>query len=318
MALSFKKIMNERFLKLNLSHHLILCSMISLIIFSSCTQKISSVSDKSAAQIEATYQVLRDVPYGEDTQQIMDIYLSKDALSYRDKNYTIVFLHGGAFYLSDKSKEEKYIEPYLKKGLNVVNMNYRLKKGVAMATSDLSHALNFLNENNAIYPLNLQKVIVTGFSAGAQIATNVGLSQNNDSFPDQLDQEIEIKGIINFSGPVDDLDVIEKIFIDYDYELFSKAGKALFPTEGYASKEVVAVYEPISYFDENDPAIFLWHGGKDVQIPPPTFTAFTAKLRENKDVLTYIPDGKHSPSATELEEAYSLIFQFLDNLKTKE
>ena len=247
----------------------------------------------------------------------MDIYLSKDAKSYGKKNYTIVFLHGGAYYLSDKAAEEKYIEPYLKKGLNVVNMNYRLKRGIPLATSDLPNALHFLLEKNGEYNLNLRNIIVTGFSAGAQIATNVGLSQNNASYPDKLDNGLTITGVINFSGPVDDLDVIEKIFVDHDHELFSQAGKALFPSEGYEKKEVVSVYEPITYFDENDPSVFLWHGGKDDQIPLETFADFIAKLRKNKDFLCYIPNGKHSPTKAELEAAYDVVFQFLDGLKNK-
>ena len=77
---------------------------------------------------------------------------------------------------------------------------------------------------------------------------------------------IVIEGIINFSGPVDELDVIEKTFVDFDYELFSKAGKALFPSEGYVKKGVVAVYETLNYFDKNDLPFFLWHGGKNNQI----------------------------------------------------
>jgi acetyl esterase/lipase len=244
----------------------------------------------------------------------MDVYLSQDANAYGNKNYTVVFLHGGAYYLSDKTAEEKYIKPYLQKGLNVVNMNYRLKRGIPLATNDLSHALNFLNNNNDDYSLNLGNVIVTGFSAGGQIATNVGLSQNNASLPVQLNPEVNIVGIINISGPVDDLDLIEKIFIDFDYELFSLAGKALFPSEGYSSKAVVSVYEPITYFDESDPPIFLWHGGKDVQIPPETFSDFVAMLRENVDRLHFVAEGKHSPSADELKQAYDEIFRFLDKI----
>lgn len=297
-----------------MKYKLIFVASIYIMLLSSCSNDLSSIKDKTPEQIASIYQVLKDVSYGSDPEQKMDIYLSKTAQAYGKNNYTIVFLHGGAYYLSDKSAEERYIQPYLKKGLNVVNLNYRLKRGVELATSDLSNALNYVKSKNGDYHLNLKNIILTGFSAGAQIATNVGLAQNNPSFPDQLNNGIDIKGIINFSGPVDDLDVIEKIFIDFDNELFSKAGKALFSSDGYASKEVVSVYEPITYFDENDPPIFLWHGEMDVQIPAKTFAKFTSKLRENKDRLNNIPNGKHSPTQEELKVAYSKIFDFLDNL----
>ncbi|THH35609.1 alpha/beta hydrolase [Neolewinella litorea] len=297
-------------------HYGIPCWMVAaVILLSSCATRLASLPDQSASQIEASYTVYRNVAYGSDPEQVMDIYLSETAASYGKHNYTIVFLHGGAYYLSDKAKEEKYIEPYLRKGLNVVNLNYRLKRGIATATSDLPLALNFLQNQADAYSLELDRVIVTGFSAGAQIATNVGLSWNDPSYPDRLDPGTRIVGIINFSGPVDQLDVIERIFVDHEYELFSAAGKALFSGEGYADPEAVAIYEPVNYFDRRDPPVFLWHGGLDDQIPPDTFQAFTGKFRAGRDVLRFVPQGKHSPTDEELAAAYAEIFAFLDGLR---
>jgi acetyl esterase/lipase len=288
--------------------------LIFLILLSSCSKKLTSTVDLSATEKETVYKILKDVSYGSDAEQVMDIYLSQNAKSFGKHNYTIVFLHGGAYYLSDKSQEERYIEPYLKKGLNVVNLNYRLKRGIPLATSDLTNALNFLKANNADYSLNLGNVIVTGFSAGAHIATNVGLAQNNPEYPNKLDEGITITGIINFSGPVDGLDLIERIFSEHDYDLFSQAGEALFPPEDYESKENIAIYEPITYFDPNDPPIFLWQGALDDQVPPVTFEQFVLKMRKDKDVRIFIPDGKHSPNKEEFDKAYVEIFKFLDEL----
>ncbi|MEK6482037.1 alpha/beta hydrolase [Catalinimonas sp. 4WD22] len=266
------------------------------------------------AQQRTGYQVFEDIPYAEDREQKMDIYLPDKEKANGNKDFTIGFLHGGAYYASDKKREERYIEPYLKKGFNVVNLNYRLKRGIPLATSDLTHALNFLKARQSDYSLNLSGIIVTGFSAGAQICTNVALAQNNREFPETLDDGIDITGVINFSGPVGDLEFIEKIFIDHENESYSTAGKALFPAEGYASKEVLAVYEPATYFDDEDPPVFLWHGGMDDQIPPATFRQFVSMMREDKDFRMFIPDGKHSPNQEEFDEAYEEIFEFLQDL----
>ena len=297
-------------MKITTSYLLLIIS----IILSSCSKKLTSTLDLCAAEKEAVYKVLKDISYGADAEQTMDIYLSKKAKSFGKQNYTIVFLHGGAYYLSDKSKEERYIEPYLGKGLNVVNLNYRLKRGIPIATSDLTNALNFLKTNNADYGLNLDKVVVTGFSAGAHIASNVGFAQNNPEYPNKLDEGITITGIINFSGPVDGLDLIERIFSEHEYDLFSQAGKALFAPEEYESKENIAIYEPITYFDPNDPPIFLWQGALDDQVPPVTFEQFVIKMRKDKDLRMFVPDGKHSPNKEELEKAYIEIFKFLDGI----
>lgn len=276
------------------------------------SQKLTEVQDLSFEEQGNSYQILKDVSYGSDPEQNMDIYLSQKAKSFGKSNFTVVFLHGGGYYLSDKSQEERYIEPYLKKGLNVVNLNYRLKRGLPMASSDLTNTLNFLQADNTSNELNLENVIVTGFSAGAHIATNAGLAQNNPEYQNRLDKDITITGIINFSGPVDGLDVVERIFTEHPNEQYQAVGKALFSPEEYESKENLAVFEPITYFDANDPPVFLWHGGQDDQIPPVTFERFVPLLRNNKDFRIFIPEAKHSPTKEELEKAYIEVFRFLD------
>lgn len=175
--------------------------------------------------------------------------------------------------------------------------------------------LNFLKTNNSDYDLNLNNIIVTGFSAGAHIATNVGVSQNNAEYPSKLNNEIKITGIINFLVPVDGLDVVEKIFSDNENELFRDIGKALFPSnDSYELIEKIAIYEPMIYFDKNDPPIFLWQGGKDNQIPPETFEKFIPMCNKNKDFVIYKPNGLRSPNEEKLKNAFVEIFTFLDNL----
>jgi acetyl esterase/lipase len=282
-----------------------------------CKAQLSLINDKTAEQIYTLYTVTKDVAYGPDHEQRMDIYISGDARDLGKRNFTVVFCHGGGYYLSDKAREERYIQPYLSKGINVVNINYRLKKGIPTATEDLTHALNFLSKNSALYPLKMNRVIVTGFSAGGHISGNVGLSQNNPEYPHRLGKGISIVGVINFSGPVDGLDVVEKVFMDHELPIMKEIGNALFPsTTGYVTKEITSIYEPISYFDKKDPPFFLWYGGKDEQIPPTTFQKFVPLLNEDKgkNVVIFSPDGVHSPNEREFQDAYKEIFLFLDRL----
>lgn len=282
---------------------------------SSCAVQLATVADKTPAQVQAAYHVTKDVAYGTDKEQTLDLYLSPTASRLKHKNYTIVFLHGGGYYISDKSREERYIQPYLKKGMNVVNMNYRIKRGVPLATEDLTYALNFLRTNNATYHLNLDRVIVTGFSAGAHIASLVAVTANDPAYSPKLDPGIHIAGVVNFSGPVDGLDVVEQVFMRNEVPVMKAIGVALFPeTTDYAPKEYIRKYEPITYFDKNDPPFFIWQGGKDDQVPPVTFEKFVALLKQEpqKNEVLFVPEGQHSPNSTELATAYQAIFQFLD------
>lgn len=285
----------------------------------SCSSvKLASLPDISTEQLKTSYRTIKDEAYGADKEQKIDIYISNTAEKLKQKNFTIIFLHGGGYYLSDKTKEEKYIQPYLKKSLNVVNVNYRLKCGIPIATEDLTNVLNFLKANNDKYQLNLDKIVLTGFSAGGHIASNVGVAANNYDYPYPLNKGIKISAIINFSGPVDGLDVVEKVFVDNEIQLFKDVGNALFPSiNGYAPKDSLVKFEPITYLDKNDPSFFLWHGGQDDQIPPMTFTKFVDKLNndKNRNFVLFLANGKHDPTATELKEAYEQIFSFLDRIR---
>src|SRR4051812_5421351 len=94
---------------------LIYASFSLLISLNSCSIKLASTVDRTNEQINTIYKIRKDISYGSDKEQTMDIYISDDAKKLGSKNFTIVFVHGGGYYVSDKSEEEKYIEPYLKK-----------------------------------------------------------------------------------------------------------------------------------------------------------------------------------------------------------
>lgn len=275
---------------------------------------LSDIVDKSGEEIIDSYSILRDVQYGDDREQNMDIYLSKDA-KLLPRNYTIVFLHGGGFYFSDKAKEEQFVEPYLKKGLNVVNVNYRLRRGVASAVSDLPNALLLLKNKFASGELDLQNVVLAGFSAGAQIASVVGFGAGHQRFRYPLPSEIKIAAIVNIAGPVDKLEVVERGFQQHTDEPMRQMGDTMFPEyPGATPKEVLAEFEAISYFRWQAPAYFLWYGGNDDQIPSSTFTEFIKLLNPEKDQVLYSAESGHVPNSEELASIYPRIFRFLDRL----
>ncbi len=287
----------------------------------SCSVKPATVADKTPAQasapaqIQEAYVVTKDVPYGSDQQQTLDLYLPAAAAKRPAENYTLVFLHGGGYYLSDKAREERYIQPYLKKGVMVVNLNYRLKRGIPVASEDLTLALNFLAAHRDAYPLNLKRVVLSGFSAGAHIASLVAVTANDPTYPHPLAPGIRIAGVVNFSGPVGGLDVVETVFMNHPEPIMKEIGLALFPeTIGSAPLATTRQFEPLTYLDPRDPPFFIWHGGQDDQVPPGTFTRFVDQLRQDrkKNTVLLVPEGHHSPSASELTEAYKQIFEFLE------
>jgi acetyl esterase/lipase len=278
-----------------------------------------SVSAQGAAGHAAggTHVVHTDVPYGEHARQVMDVHLAGDAARLGERNFTIVFLHGGGFSFGDKSITGRYVTPFLQKGMNVVNMSYRIRQGVAVATEDLTNALNHLARNNHGYGLDLSNVVVGGFSAGAMIATTVGFSQHDPAYPFPLDPGIRITAILNFSGPVDRLDVLEEIFRSSADETWQLVGRNLFPSDPrFGREEMIEKFTPFTYLRDGVPPIFLSHGGLDDQVPPSTFARFVEALRNSSTYhrIVFYPEAGHSKRPQELDETFVELFRFLDGI----
>jgi acetyl esterase/lipase len=268
-----------------------------------------------------THVVHRDVAYGDHDRQLLDIHIARDAQHLGDRNYTIVFLHGGGFSFGDKSITGRYVTPFLEKGMNVVNMSYRIRQGVAVATEDLTNALNYLARHNDLYGLDLSNVVVGGFSAGAMIATTVGFAQDRPEYPFALNEGVRITGILNFSGPVDQLDTLEQIFRSSADESWQLVARNMFPPDPrFTREEMIEKFTPFSWLNDDVPPIFLSHGGLDDQVPPSTFTRFVAALTSSSVChrIVFYPEAGHSKRPQELNETFVQLFDFLAHLPTGE
>jgi acetyl esterase/lipase len=282
----------------------------------------TSASAQTGAEGAAgnTHIVHSDVPYGNHARQVMDIHLGREAARLGERNHTIVFLHGGGFSFGDKTDNGRYVTPFLLRDMNVVNMSYRIRQGVAVATEDLTNALNHLARNNHRYGLDLSNVIVGGFSAGAMIATTVGLSQNDPGYPFPLDPGIRITAILNFSGPVDRLAAIEEIFRSSADETWQLVGRNLFPADPrFTREEMIEKFTPFTYLRDGVPPIFLSHGGLDDQVPPSTFARFVESLRSSSTHhrIVFYAEAGHSKRPQELDETFIEVFRFLDGISRR-
>jgi acetyl esterase/lipase len=112
--------------------------------------------------------VKRDVPYGDQERQVLDIYAPKDA-----KNLPVVFwIHGGGWHMGDKSMVEDKPKLFLKRGLVFVSTNYRLLPKVEMQVlfRDVAKSIGWVHKNIAAHGGDPNRIFVMGHSAGAQLA----------------------------------------------------------------------------------------------------------------------------------------------------
>ncbi len=278
---------------------------------------LSSLQDLGDDSLENHYRIVRDEEYGPHERQKMDLYLADEVERLGSKDFTVVFLHGGAFSFGDKTDNQRYIQPFLRKGLNVVNLSYRVGEGIPVATEDLTLALNHLRGRSDEYGLRLDRLVVGGFSAGGQIGSTVGFSQGSPDYPFPLDEGIRIVGILNVSGPMDRLDVVHEIFASSERESWQLVARNLFPPGSpFDQGETVRTFTPFTHFSDDDPAFFLWYGGKDDQIPPTTFERFLQELARSQvqHRVLFEPQGGHSPTDAQLRNAFAEVFRFLDDI----
>ncbi|MDB4459319.1 alpha/beta hydrolase [bacterium] len=135
-----------------------------------------------ATDLVAEVKVDKDVSYGTDQRNVMDIYWDTD---YKDA--PIVFaIHGGSFKAGSKAYCSKDMQNlYMGKGCIVVSPNYRLKKAGSSITKDdcaldVAMAVAFIQTNAKKYGGDSSKIVSTGASAGGYISAKIAYNKKWD------------------------------------------------------------------------------------------------------------------------------------------
>src|SRR6476469_6217427 len=97
-----------------------LFSLLVLLVFVSCQKETTGTAAESGEK------VLQNVPYGNDGQQQMDIYLPANRNTTDTK--ALVLIHGGAWTSGDKTDFNEFIAILKQRlpGYALFNINYRL------------------------------------------------------------------------------------------------------------------------------------------------------------------------------------------------
>lgn len=113
-----------------------------------------------------------DIPYIEDRNNYhkLDVYRPADRKG--EKLPVIMDIHGGGWYYGDKDLNKKYCLHLAKFGFAVVNISYRLTAEVGYADQllDCAAALNKIPELAEQYNMDLDRLFITGDSAGGHLA----------------------------------------------------------------------------------------------------------------------------------------------------
>src|SRR6185369_17490231 len=171
-----------------------------------------SQSASWASTVAERYLVYPDVVYGtaNNTQLKLDVWQRKDA---KAPVPTLVYYHGGGWIWGDRTGATLFFLPYLEMGWNVVNVDYRLADvSVApAAVDDCRCALRWVIQNAKTYHIDVNKIVLTGHSAGGHLALITGMLPP-DTGLDNLcygTEGLKIAAIINWFGPTDVADLAQ-------------------------------------------------------------------------------------------------------------
>ena len=124
----------------------------------------------SGFNLPSGVKLLRDIPYGPDSAQRMDVYIPKDA----NNAFVIFMVHGGAWSMGDKTNSgviENKVLRWLPKGIIIVSINYRMlpKTKVSDQAKDVAMALTKAQILAESWGGNSSHFVLMGHSAGAHL-----------------------------------------------------------------------------------------------------------------------------------------------------
>ena len=164
----------------------------------------------------------------------------------------IAMVHGGG-WISGSKENEKYMAMELaSKGFVVIAIGYRLADAAKYPAGieDIETGIEWLRKNHKKYSLDKNKIVVLGESAGAQIATLVGVKAKN-----KIKAIINVDGIVSFTHPEAEESTYASYWLGGDRDTNLKNW-----TEA----------SPLEYIDKNTPpTLFInssqprFHAGRD-------------------------------------------------------
>lgn len=257
-----------------------------------------------------------DVAYGENPAQVFDLYLygqrtgEPDYFAIdNDPRPTLVWIHGSGWIAGDKATEAPQLIPYLERGWNVVNVNYRQGPGTApQAVDDVMCAYQRVIEILEASGMPTDHVVVSGANAGGHLALLVGMLNSDGEHPCRTANPP--KAVVNWFG-ITDIEAVQEFLSETRPE-----GNYAALWIGNAEKvaEISSQYSPLFLVGENTPPIISVHGDLDSVVPYEQATALHESLSTTNRLITMEGSNHGGFSDDQYQNALQAIFQFIGDL----
>lgn len=238
---------------------------------------------------------------------------------------TVIYFHGGGWLEGTKESTLFYLLPYLARGMNAVNVEYRMapQSLAPAAVEDCRCALHWVYDHASEYGFDTSKLVVSGHSAGGHLALMTGLldpsagfdngcRRLSDEWRQSTIRDVRVAAIVNFFGPADLTKLIEgSTTRNYAVRWFGSL-----PDRAQLAKRV----SPITYVHSGATPVLTIMGDKDPIVPYSQAVSLHDALEQAgvPNELVTIRGGGHgatTPYAWSREQnlkAQQAVFAFLE------
>lgn len=287
---------------------------------------IFAQTDAASVLALTRYDVHPNIVYhtSNNFQDKLDVYTPRDT---KQPTPVVVQIHGGGWIEGTKEEVALELLPFMQLGYSAVNVEYRLGRAslAPAAVVDCRCALHWVFANAKKYNFDVNRVVLTGGSAGGHLALATGMLTPAAGFDRECyvgsddvwtreggtGADPKVAAIVNFFGITDVLD-----------ELHGPN------TKGYAvvwvgdqpnADEVARRVSPINMVSKDNPPIITIHGDRDELVP----YSQAVRLRDSltkagvPNQLYTVKGGGHGGfSLQEETDIWATIRQFLNqNIK---
>lgn len=154
-------------------------------------------------------QEIENIPYGEDAQEVLDLYVPTKKGEYP----IILWIHGGAFVGGDKKNVANFARALAEQGYAVAAINYALAPEGQYPTPILqtNKAYEFLIKGDYLEKekMDTNQIFLAGDSAGAFIAAQCAGLQSSEEYKKEFRKyegmeeipQTNYKGLLLYCGP---------------------------------------------------------------------------------------------------------------------